>query len=226
MGSSVLIVYYSLTNQTAMVIHNIAAVLHKRGYKTDIHRIRPIDDWCLPLTKAAFARQALQTFAGLPLRCAIEEMHLNRLDYEHVILGWQPWFLRPSIPVESFLKSTMGRVVRGRKVWLVGTCRSMWSLAQEILTIRIERLGGKVMGGMMVGGELQSAANLISYGYYILNAGDVPESHWIRRLEPNWKGFGIGEGGILKGLHYGHFLAESLDGKHPEGPPTWVRVNV
>lgn len=70
-------------------------------------------------------------------------------DYDLVILGYQPWFLSPSIPFNSFLHSEWAKVLQDKPVVTVIGCRNMWLRAQEIVKKRLIDLGADLAGNIV-----------------------------------------------------------------------------
>ena len=69
--------------------------------------------------------------------------------YDLVILGYQPWFLSPSIPFNSFLHSEWAKVLQHKPVVTVIGCRNMWLRAQEIVKRRLIELGADLAGNIV-----------------------------------------------------------------------------
>ncbi|RQO31670.1 dialkylrecorsinol condensing enzyme DarA [Taibaiella sp. KBW10] len=69
-------------------------------------------------------------------------------DYDLVILGYQPWYLSPSIPFNSFLQSEWAKVLSGKPVITVIGCRNMWLNAQEKVKQRLIELNASLVGNI------------------------------------------------------------------------------
>lgn len=80
-------------------------------------------------------------------------------DFDLVIFGWQPWFLHPSLPISSFLKSEDARILTGKQVLTVVGSRNMWLNAGEKVKAHFQRLGAKQIGNLVFE---DSNTNLIS----------------------------------------------------------------
>ena len=80
-------------------------------------------------------------------------------DYDLVILGYQPWFLHPSQPVTSFLKSEYANLLHGKPVVTVVACRNMWLNAEECMKADLIALGAKLVGNIVL---VDTKPNLIS----------------------------------------------------------------
>lgn len=64
-------------------------------------------------------------------------------DYDLIVLGYQPWFLSPSLPMTAFLMDPISaKLMRDKPVMTVIACRNMWLMAQEQVKRLIEANGG------------------------------------------------------------------------------------
>lgn len=56
----------------------------------------------------------------------------NEEDFDLIILGYQPWFLSPSLPMCAFMKSDQAKkILKNKPVITVIACRNMWIEAQK-----------------------------------------------------------------------------------------------
>jgi len=70
-------------------------------------------------------------------------------DFDLIILGYQIWYLSPSIPVNSFLKSEEGKkILDGKPVITVIGCRNMWIMAQEKTKKLLREAGADLVGNI------------------------------------------------------------------------------
>jgi hypothetical protein len=71
--------------------------------------------------------------------------------YDLVILGYQPWYLSPSIPISSFLQMhETESLLKNTPVITVIGCRNMWTQAQEIVKKELKRLDAKLVGSIVL----------------------------------------------------------------------------
>ncbi len=67
--------------------------------------------------------------------------------YDLIILGYQVWYLTPSIPINSFLKSDSAkRLLKDTPVITVVACRNMWIQAQEKMKRLLLSVDAKLVG--------------------------------------------------------------------------------
>jgi hypothetical protein len=75
---------------------------------------------------------------------------LQNKAYDLVILGYQPWFLHPSIPFNSFLKSEWAQVLRNKNIVTVIGSRNMWLNAQEKVKASLKDLQAHLVGNIVL----------------------------------------------------------------------------
>lgn len=129
----VLVVYYTQTGQQKEILDNLLAPLAEDpGVELSFHRIRPVADYPFPWGSFSFFDAFPESFLQIP--CALEpiDQQILQEDYDLIVLGYQVWYLSPSIPFNSFLKSDEAKVLlSGKPVVTVINCRNMWVMAQE-----------------------------------------------------------------------------------------------
>src|SRR5690606_11390201 len=70
-------------------------------------------------------------------------------QYDLVILGYQVWYLSPSIPFNSFLQSDDAtQLLRGTPVLTVINCRNMWVIAQQQAKRALHEMGANHVGNV------------------------------------------------------------------------------
>ncbi|MFB1502591.1 MAG: hypothetical protein AADX96_00090 [Thiocapsa sp. C3-sup] len=72
-------------------------------------------------------------------------------DYDLVVLGYQPWYLSPSLPMTAFLKSPAAlEILRGKPVITIVACRNMWLMAQEEVKKLVAENGGHLIDNIVL----------------------------------------------------------------------------
>ncbi|SEL69206.1 hypothetical protein [Parapedobacter koreensis] len=152
MSKKVLIVYYTQTGQQKEILDNILKPL---AADSDIaltfHRIQPVQDYPFPWDGYSFFDAFPESFLQIP--CALEPMGADilREDYDLIILGYQVWYLSPSIPFNSFLKSEEARaLLKNKPVVTIINCRNMWAMAQEKVKWALHGIGANHVGNVVL----------------------------------------------------------------------------
>lgn len=129
----ILFIYYSQSGQLAEIARSIAKpFLADEAVEIDFYEIKMVHHFPFPWTSDAFFNTFPETFQQIP-----EEIHppapkILETAYDLILLHYQVWYLSPSIPVNSFLKSTYARqILAGNPVITVSGSRNMWAKAQD-----------------------------------------------------------------------------------------------
>lgn len=152
----ILVVYYSQSGQLREIIDTIVAPI--KDAQVVFKQLEPVEPFPFPWRKQQF-------FDAMP-ECVLGRPRANKpLDtvdeaYDLVILGYQPWFLSPSQPVEAFLQSADAKkILAGKPVITVSGCRNMWLNAQERIKGYLSGIGARLVGNIAL---VDTHHNLIS----------------------------------------------------------------
>jgi len=164
----VLVVYYSQTGQLLEILENVVAPLRKGGIKISYYRIRPKEPYGFPWKKDTFFDTFPESFLQIPADFHPPEDDILNREYDLIILGYQVWYLTPSIPINSFLTSDLGKsLLRNRPVLTLLACRNMWILAQE----KMKRL--------LVDADARLVGHIALVDRHINHVSVITISHWM-----------------------------------------------
>ncbi|CAM3498005.1 dialkylrecorsinol condensing enzyme [Arcobacter aquimarinus] len=127
----ILVISYSQTGQLTSLVNSFTKPLQNNpDIKLFYKNIQPIKPYPFPWDFMTFMDTFPESVHLEP--CEIEKFDEDENDYDLIILSYQVWFLSPSIPVTSFLKSDWAKKKLKNKpvITLIG-CRNMWVMAQE-----------------------------------------------------------------------------------------------
>ena len=164
----ILIIYYSQTGQLKGILDSIARPLSEQfGFSVDFLKIEPEEAFPFPWTRMTF----LQVFpesvreVPVPLQNTFAEPSGG---YDLIVLGFQPWYLSPSIPVTSFLKSPEAeRLLRGADVVTVIGSRNMWLHAYQRVAALVETLGGRLRGNIALSDQAKNLVSVVTIVYWM-----------------------------------------------------------
>lgn len=146
----VLVVYYTQTGQQKEILDQLLAPLaDDPAVELTFHRIQPVTDYPFPWNGHRFFDAFPESFLQIP--CALKPMDEQVLNerYDLVVLGYQVWYLSPSIPFNSFLQSEEAkRLLRDTPVATVINCRNMWVMAQEKVKKVLYEIGAHHVGNV------------------------------------------------------------------------------
>ena len=128
----VLIIYYSQTGQLFDILKNVASTLSDEGVNISYHQILPQKEYPFPWKPDEFYDTFPETFLQIPTPLKAVSSEILNKKYDLVILGYTVWFLTPSIPINSFLKSSEAKLLLSQTpVITLSASRNMWIMAQE-----------------------------------------------------------------------------------------------
>lgn len=145
----VLVLYYSQTGQLKEVLEHMFRTVSE---KLDIAwvPIEPVQPFAFPWTQQRFFDAMPETVAQIPVPLKPLPEAVLQQDYDLVVFGMTPWFLHPSLPVSSFLKSPQAAFLKGKKVVTVVGSRNMWLNAVEKVKAAFQRQGAQHVGNIVL----------------------------------------------------------------------------
>ncbi|MDH4332904.1 MAG: hypothetical protein OEV89_10060 [Desulfobulbaceae bacterium] len=181
----VLILYYSLSAQTSVLVHRLGAGLEAQGVHPVCERLQPIIPRKFPIgTVPATLAMMLATF--LRMRIPIQPLPPSCWErYDLIVLAGPTWSYNPSGPVLSLLDRDGARLFGGQQVLPLISCRGYWRMHWLSLRWQLERCGGKVVNRMIFAHPSKEPWRTI--GVFLKLAGRVPErSRWLGRYYPRY----------------------------------------
>jgi hypothetical protein len=152
----VLVINYSQSGQLHEIIDNFL----KPFDPAQIERvyIKPVKPFDFPWNEDVF-------YDTMP-ECVTEEaIELEPISYgsdryDLIVIGYQPWFLSPSLPVTSLLQDpAFQKKMNGTPIVTIIGGRNMWLNSQESIKAYIKKAGGKLVGNIPL---MDREPNLIS----------------------------------------------------------------
>lgn len=94
--------------------------------------------------------------------CDVESINIED-EFDLVVLGYQPWFLSPSLPISGFLKTAEAKtILSGKPVITVIGCRNMWIMAQEKIKKALSKLNAVLIDNVVLIDQGNSLATFIT----------------------------------------------------------------
>lgn len=144
----ILAIYSTQSGQLRDILNNLVKDIQGEA-EIDFAEIKLVQPFPFPWSSATFFDAMPECVLQIP--SAIQPMpELKAKDYDLVIFGYQPWFLSPSNPANSFLKSEWAQVLKGKPVLTVIGCRNMWLNAQEKVKAELGQLGANHVGNIVL----------------------------------------------------------------------------
>lgn len=147
---SILVIHYSQTGQLTEIVGNIAAGLNS-DYEVEYCRIEMEKPFPFPWNEKSFFGVFPETFMEIPDKIKpIPEKFVSK-KYDLIILGYQVWYLTPSLPINSFLATPQAKKILAHTpiVTVIG-CRNMWIMAQEKMKKKLQDLEANLVGNIVL----------------------------------------------------------------------------
>ncbi len=161
--------YFTQTGQLREILNSLLNPLESMGCEVIYKKIEPLEPFPFPWTSDQFYDIFPESRAEIPF--PLREMDFSDvMDADIVVLGYQPWFLAPSIPVASFLgcEETM-LYLSGRDVIAVGGTRNMWMSAIKSIKTRLEVSGAKLVAHLALEDRHNNLVSVLTIFRWLIN---------------------------------------------------------
>ena len=206
---NVLVIHYSQSGQLTEILDNLTLPFSSDEEINIIHyTIEMEKEFPFPWNKSAFFNAFPESFLQIPAVIKAPSNTILEKQYDLIILGYQVWYLSPSIPVNSFLKSTCAKqLFKNTPVITVIGARNMWVKAHEKMKVLLSDLEAILVG------------NIALVDRNINHVSVVTIVHWMFSGEKtNYLGIfpkpGVSESEIKNASKFGNVIKQSLKNKN------------
>lgn len=149
------------------IIDNFTAAFRSPEIILEKVRIHPLDPFPFPWTTRRFFEVMPHSVDGIPTELA--DLSFKEPKYDLIIIGYQPWFLSPSIPVNSLLMDPrFTAVAAGTPVVTINGCRNMWINAQEKIKRRLKEAQANLVGNVALVDRHDNYTSLVTILHWML----------------------------------------------------------
>lgn len=171
MSKKVLVVYFTQSGQMEEIIDHFTAPLYAvTGMDVEIEKVRIHPQHPFPFpwkTTALFFDAMPHSVDGVPE--PLEPFHFKHSNYDLIIIGCQPWFLSPNIPINTLLLHPQFKAVANNTpVITISGCRNMWINAQEKVKKRLKETGANLVGNIALVDKHDNYTSLVTILYWML----------------------------------------------------------
>lgn len=147
---NVLVVYYSQSGQLLDISKNITKDLeNSTEINVSYYKIKLKKEFPFPWNKKDFYNAFPESFLQVPAPLIDLNNPILQKKYDLIILSYQVWYLTPSIPINSFLKTEISKALfKNTPVITVIGCRNMWIMAQEKMKKSLLQNQAKLVGNI------------------------------------------------------------------------------
>lgn len=166
----VLIIYYSQTGQLFDILRNISMNMESENINISYYEIVPEAPFEFPWKKEKFYDTFPESFLQIPIKLNSPPQEVLYKKYDLVILGYQVWYLTPSIPINSFLKSSHAKkLLKNTPVITVVACRNMWLQAQEKMKRLLRDVEATLVGHIALVDKHNNHLSVITISHWMFS---------------------------------------------------------
>ncbi|WP_312399564.1 dialkylrecorsinol condensing enzyme DarA, partial [Chryseobacterium sp.] len=151
MQKNILVIYYTQTGQLEDIVRNVAQPFEakKDEYNVTYYNIRMKEDFPFPWPNDVFFNTFPESYLQIPSEIVPPSEDILNKKYDLILFGYQVWYLTPSIPIISFLKSGYAeKILKDTPIVTISGTRNMWMLSQEKLKVYLRDYKAKLVGNI------------------------------------------------------------------------------
>jgi len=144
------------------------APLAEAGASVETVVIRPVTDYNFPWTGKRFFSVMPSCVLGIPEQ--LEPLELKEEGYDLIILGYQPWFLSPSIPSNSLLQNEAFKaLLKDTPVITISAARNMWLNAFTRVRNMLKDASAVLVGNVALVDKHPNPVSFVTIFYWMLS---------------------------------------------------------
>ena len=168
MNKKILAIYYTQSGQMGEIIDAFTAPLIQAGASVEKVSVKPATNYDFPWTGERFFSVMPSCVLGVP--APLEPLNLKEAKYDLIILGYQPWFLSPSIPTNSLLQAEEFKaVLKNTPVITISAARNMWINAFVRVKKMLNDAEASLVGNIALVDKHPNAVSFITIFYWMLS---------------------------------------------------------
>jgi len=203
MGKKVLAVFYSQSGQLEEIIDHFTRPLEEAGALVDKLRIYPEQAYPFPWTGKSFFSVMPDCVLQVPGR--LQPFTFKESKYDLIVLGYQAWFLSPSIPSNTLLAdAAFQQLAKDTPVITITGARNMWLSAMEKIKPVLKKMEAPLVGNLALVDRHHNLISFVTIFYWMFKAKK-------ERLLNIFPVPGVSEDDILKTKNYGEAAIPYLD---------------
>jgi hypothetical protein len=209
MGKKVLAVFYSQSGQLEQIIDQFTEPFSEAGATVEKLRLYPAQAYPFPWTGKSFFSVMPDCVLQVPGQ--LQPLSFKESSYDLIILGYQAWFLSPSIPCNSLLFDPRFReIAKNTPVITITGARNMWLSAMEKIKPVLKTMEARLVGNIAL---VDRHHNFVSF---------VTIFHWMFKAKKDrflniFPVPGVSEQDILNTKNYGTTAIPYLEKSNWQG---------
>ncbi len=167
----ILVIYYSQSGQVKDIINSVLSDAEiDKNINIDYLKIEPEEEYPFPWKPSSKFYDVFPESVK-SIDCKLKALIVNNSsEYDLVILGLQVWYLSPSIPISSFLKSEEAKnILHNKPVITIYGTRNMWVSANKTVKEQIKNAGGNLIGNIVFSDKHHNLISVITIVRWLIN---------------------------------------------------------
>ena len=168
MNKKVLAIYYSQSGQLGEIIDNFTGPMEALGATVEKVRVRLVDEPSFPWTADTFF--SVMPNCQLDVPAELKPFELKETKYDLIVLGYQAWFLSPSIPFNSLMQTQeLSAILKNTPVITVTGARNMWLNAFVRVKKLIRAAGANHVGNIALVDKHANPVSFVTIFHWMLH---------------------------------------------------------
>lgn len=167
MNKKILVLYYTQTGQLGDIINSFLEPLKGNNCDVEVVRVYPQEEYVFPWTGKRFFSVMPDCVNGLAI--ALKPFEVKEKRYDLIVIGYQPWFLSPSLPTNALLQNpSVKELLKDTPVVTITGARNMWINALERIKKALKENHAKHVGNIALVDRTQNHISVITILYWML----------------------------------------------------------
>ena len=167
MDKKILAIYYTQSGQMGDIINSFTTPMAEAGAMVEKVQVKPVTEYKFPWKGNHFFSVMPDCVLSVPT--ALQPFDLKEKSYDLVILGYQPWFLSPSIPSNSIVNHPdFKTILKNTPVVTISAGRNMWLNAYDRIRKSLKEAGGKLVGNIALVDKHLNPVSFVTIFYWML----------------------------------------------------------
>jgi len=210
-NNQVLLIYYSFSGQTGVLINRLAAGLKEQGVEVFYEKLKPVKHLRFPVG-SIFRTYLMMLSTFFRKRIPVQELSAKcSRDYDLIILAGPTWSYNPSGPILFFLDRDGKDVLGGREVLPLISCRGYWKVHWWGLRRKLEKCGARFSNIITFSHPNPEPWRTI--GVFLKIAGKNPERSGF--ISKHYNRFGHSTEQMEEAFRFGEQLGDALKSGKP-----------
>ena len=169
MTKRILLIYYSQSGQLGNILNSFSQAFLKKDYEVEVISVIPETPFPFPWTGKSFFSIMPDCVQGRSIK--LKEFKPKHQSYDLIVLGYQPWFLSPSLTSNAILEHpNMAPIFENTPVIAITGARNMWMNAFEKIKTSLKAKQANLVGHIVLVDRNPNLISVITILYWMFTA--------------------------------------------------------